>query len=159
MPAVAVYVNSTAIEAGEDILDGLAAPLFEIIHAGHVKGVDTFGDDSAGVPLRHDRARPSGNERDVLEKHWSRAGSQADSAGEIHRLRAWRAAEEAARVMLHSFQREAVRALDPVRSASLKLILRRVIGKIFDDGVVMGCCSDNQAGNVRKSEPGSEASQ
>jgi len=112
---------------------------------------------SVMLALAVDRAGP--DERDVLEKHWSRAGSQADSAGEIHRLRAWRAAEEAARVMLHSFQREAVRALDPVRSASLKLILRRVIGKIFDDGVVMGCCSDNQAGNVRKSEPGSEASQ
>lgn len=100
-----------------------------------------------------------GDETEVLGKIWNESDGRGDRAETIRGLRAWREAEQSARAMLHSYQRRAVRALDRVRSPSLKLILRRVIGKIFDDGVVMGCCSDYQAGDAPERKAGDEASE
>jgi len=98
------------------------------------------------------------DERDVLEKIWTDSDGQGDRAKTIRRLRAWSSAEQKARAMLHLYQSRAVGALDRVRAPSLKLILRRVIGKIFDDGVVMGCCSDNQTGDAPDRAAGDETS-
>jgi len=99
------------------------------------------------------------DETEVLGKIWNDSDGLADRAETIRGLRAWREAGQSARAMLHSYQRQAVHALDQVRVPSLKLILRRVIGKIFDDGVVMGCCSDYQTGDAPDRTAGDKTSE
>jgi hypothetical protein len=46
---------------------------------------------------------------------------------------------------MESYKSQAIRALIPLRSAGLKGLLRRVMGKIFNDFELMGCCDDHQA--------------
>ncbi|MFW6161764.1 MAG: polyprenyl synthetase family protein [Planctomycetota bacterium] len=71
--------------------------------------------------------------RRVLEPAWRqpwRLGPQREAVeGVLDRL----GAEDLARGLLGAYRLKAVRALQPLRNASLKGLLRRVVGKIFDE--------------------------
>ena len=50
--------------------------------------------------------------------------------------------------MLESYKEEAIRSLREVSSANLKGLLRRVIGKIFNETEIKGWCKEFEAKNT-----------
>ena len=67
------------------------------------------------------------------------------------------AAADRCRQLLESYKEEAVRSLAALDNASLKGLLRRVVGKIFNDIELKGWCSEFEARNAAGREAGAEA--
>jgi geranylgeranyl pyrophosphate synthase len=61
------------------------------------------------------------------------------------------------RQLFESYKEEAVRSLAALDNASLKGLLRRVVGKIFNDIELKGWCSEFEARNAAGRAPGAEA--
>ena len=53
--------------------------------------------------------------------------------------------ERAAWYLMEAYKAQAIGSLIVLKNASLKGLLRRVMGKIFNDFEIMGCCNDPQA--------------
>jgi hypothetical protein len=53
------------------------------------------------------------------------------------------------RQLLECYKQQAIRSLRGLENANLKGLLRRIVGKIFDDIEPMGCCNDYKAGDAR----------
>ena len=77
-------------------------------------------------------ARASEGDRRTLGALWSRERSDA-SPERIRRIILDLKADEAASEMLETHRRRAVEALQPLQSVHLKALLRRVLGKIFNE--------------------------
>ncbi|MFM7250297.1 MAG: polyprenyl synthetase family protein [Planctomycetaceae bacterium] len=60
-------------------------------------------------------------------------------------------ADEKATLLLEAYKEQAVRALDGLGSATLKGLLRRVLGKIFDDLAFEGFCREAEQERLRAS--------
>jgi hypothetical protein len=50
-------------------------------------------------------------------------------------------------MLLESYKEQAIRSLQPVENANLKGLLRRVIGKIFNDLEIKGWCREFEVKN------------
>jgi len=61
MPAVGVNVGDAAVKVCEYFFDGFASPFFEIVHGGHMEGVDAFRDDFSRQPLGEVAAGTAGD--------------------------------------------------------------------------------------------------
>jgi hypothetical protein len=57
-------------------------------------------------------------------------------------------ADERARLLLETYKEEAIRSLRDLENASLKGLLRRVIGKIFNDTEIKGWCKEFEQKNL-----------
>ena len=68
MAPIAVDVHHSAIEAREDSLHGLTAPLLKVLDGGHVEGIHAFGNDASGNPLHHIAASSTRQQRSVLKE-------------------------------------------------------------------------------------------
>ncbi len=87
--------------------------------------------------------RAHGEQKSVLETLWRRkAGVNPE---QIEALYLELKADERARLLLETYKEEAVRSLRDLDSASLKGLLRRVIGKIFNDTEIKGWCKEFEA--------------
>ena len=85
-------------------------------------------------------AERSAPQRIKLEAHWRRL---ADSSPvEIEQIYADLGADTRCRDLLERYKEEAIRTLQEVESANLKGLLRRVIGKIFNDTEIKGWCKE-----------------
>lgn len=105
---------------------------------------------SLPLAVAHERAK--GEEKAFVAALWSRR-TESDAFGErLRDLIGSSGAEERCRTLLESYKEEAVRSLADLENASLKGLLRRVIGKIFQIEV-KGWCSEFEARNA----PGREA--
>ncbi len=67
-------------------------------------------------------------------------------------------AEAAAWRLMEAYKSQAVGSLIALKNANLKGLLRRVIGKMFHDFEMMGCCNDPQVGHAQGREPSSRRS-
>lgn len=113
--------------------------------------LDDLGDDSAAaseVAIRPSiilallRERCKGEARDVMEALWSGAAEVAPGKAMI---RAWAeesGAHEKALTLLESYKEAAIRGLQEVELPNLKGLLRRVIGKIFNELEIKGWCRE-----------------
>lgn len=117
------------------------------------------GDDLTAVrpalplALAHERAKD--DDRELLERVWRRS---ADVFSEVERLRevvGRLGVADRCRGLLDSYKEEAVRSLAAVTNASLKGLLRRVVGKIFSIEV-KGWCSEFEARNAAGRPAGAE---
>jgi geranylgeranyl pyrophosphate synthase len=118
--------------------------------------LDDLGDDSAAdnsVAMRPSivlallRERGKGNIKDAMEKLWGGDGAKLDKAT----IRDWAqstGAQEKALLLLESYKEQAVRSLQAVENANLKGLLRRVIGKIFNDLEIKGWCREFEVKNA-----------
>jgi hypothetical protein len=61
------------------------------------------------------------------------------------------------RELLEAYKEEAIRTLWNLDGANLKGLLRRVIGKIFNDTQIQGWCNEFEARNASGREAGSAA--
>ena len=85
-------------------------------------------------------AERSASQRIKLEAHWRRL---ADSSPvEIEQIYADLGADTRCRDLLERYKEEAIRTLQEVENANLKGLLRRVIGKIFNDTEIKGWCKE-----------------
>jgi geranylgeranyl pyrophosphate synthase len=102
--------------------------------------------------------RAQGDQRVLLESVWRRAAEAGANLQQIEALYTELKAGERARTLLETYKEEAIRSLREVENANLKGLLRRVIGKIFNDTEIKGWCKEFEARNsTRPAQPVSSA--
>lgn len=117
------------------------------------------GDDIAAqrpsLPLAIALDRTKDENRAVLEKVWCRQAN-ATAIDRARALITQTGADERCRNLLESYKEEAIRSLADLEHASLKGLLRRVIGKIFTLEV-KGWCNEFEARNAPGRKAGTQA--
>jgi geranylgeranyl pyrophosphate synthase len=106
------------------------------------------------LPLSVAYEKAKGNDRALLERVWRRSGTE--DTPRVREAIAALGAEERCRALLDSYKEEAIRSLVELENASLKGLLRRVLGKIFSIEV-KGWCSEFEARNAAGRETGAQA--
>jgi geranylgeranyl pyrophosphate synthase len=91
------------------------------------------------------RERANGDTRTYLDRVW-RQEEPADAIrlAEICRQTG---ADERCRQLLETYKEEAIRSLSALENGSLKGLLRRTLGKIFNDVEIKGWCKEHEATN------------
>jgi len=95
-------------------------------------------------------AHKRGNEEEseLLTELWRGSKTYADVEAEVRRILEERGILEKARDLLEAYKEDAIRALRFVPNATLKGLLRRVVGKIFGEQLIEGYCSEFEARNA-----------
>ena len=91
--------------------------------------------------------RANGGQKAVLESLWRRALPVGATVAQIESLYTELKADDRAKHLLESYKEEAIRSLGALENASLKGLLRRVIGKIFNDTEIKGWCKEFEQKN------------
>ena len=91
--------------------------------------------------------RAADQNKSTLEKLWKRSGADF-SAEQIEALYFELKADERARTLLETYKEEAIRSLRDLENPNLKGLLRRVIGKIFNDTEIKGWCKEFEQKNA-----------
>ncbi len=157
-PAFSVALQLGAIYAGrhEEHEEALAAYSEALGIAYQIRddlsdlGASGETNDIAGLrpslllAVAHERAL--GGQKLALEAHWRRLSTA--SPAEIEALYLELHADERCRTLLESYKEEAIRSLRDVENANLKGLLRRVIGKIFNDTEIKGWCKEFEEKNL-----------
>ncbi|MDQ3624193.1 MAG: polyprenyl synthetase family protein [Verrucomicrobiota bacterium] len=157
-PAFSVALHLGAIYAGRleevrDVLDAYSEALgiaYQIRDDLSDLGESGETNDIAGLrpslllASAHERAQ--GKQKAQLEAHWRRLTES--SAAEIEALYGEVGAIDRCRDLLERYKEEAIRTLQEVENPNLKGLLRRVIGKIFNDTEIKGWCKEFEERNA-----------
>jgi geranylgeranyl pyrophosphate synthase len=92
----------------------------------------------------HERAEC--DKRAITSALWTR--QRTATVEEIEQLYRDLKADERCKELLERYKEEAIRSLRDLENASLKGLLRRVIGKIFNDTEIKGWCKEFEAKNL-----------
>ena len=167
-PAFEVAMRVGALFAGNGAgLDGVFARYSEALGiayqirddlddlvAGAASDVDALR-PSLPLSVAHERSAAKPEWRPIVNAAWSRTIDRDALPQLRHALHALQA-EERCRSLLDGYKEEAVRAIIDVENPSLKGLLRRVIGKIFNELEVKGWCSEfaarDAAGRAARAE-------
>jgi len=98
------------------------------------------------LAVAHERAQ--GDKKALLESFWRREAQAGINTEQIEALYIELKADERARTLLETYKEEAIRSLRDVESLNLKGLLRRVVGKIFNDTEIKGWCKEFEAKNA-----------
>ncbi len=110
------------------------------------------------LPLAVAYERAKGVDKDLLASLWNRtAGDDLDLAEVLTKTREL-GAEERSRELLEAYKEEAIRSLWALENPGVKGLLRRVIGKIFNETQIKGWCNEFEARNAPGREAGTAAS-
>lgn len=99
-------------------------------------------------------------QRTQVENLWmgrSDEGEEELDAAAVHALISELGADARAEELLRAYEDEAIRSLRFLDNANVKGLLRRVLGKIFDELKIEGWCSEHEARNVASGEVGTAA--
>ncbi len=99
------------------------------------------------LAIAHKRAEGD-SERALIESLFRGETKYAKVSGEVQRLLRERGVAEKADDLLEAYKEEAVRSLRFLSNATLKGLLRRVVGKIFGEKLIEGYCSEFEARNA-----------
>ncbi len=119
--------------------------------------LDDIGNDSAAdntaamrpsVVLSLLRERGQGEVKETMEKLWNGELPTMPSNATIREWAQSSTAHEKAMLLLESYKEQAIRSLSNVDNANLKGLLRRVIGKIFNDLEIKGWCREFEVKNA-----------
>lgn len=94
------------------------------------------------------RERAQGEKRELLDRFWRRDPG-ADPAAAAALCRELQA-DARCRHLLESYKEEAIRALAALEHPGLKGLLRRVVGKIFNDVQIQGWCKEQEQVNAAR---------
>ena len=95
------------------------------------------------------RKRARGDaERALIDSMWRREVVFDGVADDVHRILRERGVVEKATELLEAYEEQAVRSLRFLQNATLKGLLRRVVGKIFPRTLIEGYCSEFEARNA-----------
>jgi geranylgeranyl pyrophosphate synthase len=98
------------------------------------------------LPLAVAYERAVGDQKTFLERAWRRLLPEG-STPQIAALCLELNAGERARSLLEAYKEQAIRSLQDVDNANLKGLLRRVVGKIFNDTEIKGWCKEFESLN------------
>jgi geranylgeranyl diphosphate synthase type II len=109
------------------------------------------------LSIAHKRAE-GGRDLELMEGLWRREIDSNETREEILTFLKRHGIVTKARELCDAYERQAVDALRPMSHASVKGLLRRVIGKIFgDQNLIEGYCGEfearNAAGRALSAEP------
>lgn len=99
------------------------------------------------------RARQK-EEKELLEAVWKNHVKYADVAAEVGRILEDGGVLDKARELQEAYKEQAIRSLRYVKNATLKGLLRRVVGKIFGEQLIEGYCSEFEARNAASGATG-----
>jgi geranylgeranyl pyrophosphate synthase len=102
---------------------------------------------SVVLAIASKRAKP-GEERELIEALWRRQKQFDDVEAEVNRILAERGVVQKTTELLNAYEEQAVRSLRFLQHATLKGLLRRVVGKIFPRTLIEGYCSEFEARNA-----------
>jgi geranylgeranyl pyrophosphate synthase len=91
------------------------------------------------------RDRANGETRAYLDRVWKR--EEAPDAARLATICRETGAEDRCRQLLETYKEEAIRSLASLENGSLKGLLRRTLGKIFNDVEIKGWCKEHEAAN------------
>jgi len=95
-----------------------------------------------------ERGRAHDEHAAVLAPAWRREATSGDARRAVFDALAALKVEERCEALLQGYKEQAIRSLADVEQSSLKGLLRRVVGKIFNDLEVKGWCSEFEARNA-----------
>ncbi len=88
------------------------------------------------------------DQKALLESLWKRCPDREITSDQIKSLYIELKAVDRARHLLESYKEEAIGSLRDLENAGLKGLLRRVMGKIFNDTEIKGWCHEFEARNL-----------
>jgi geranylgeranyl pyrophosphate synthase len=94
----------------------------------------------------HERAEC--DRRKFTSALWERRLPEGATVAQVEQLYRDLKADERCKELLERYKEEAIRSLRDLENASLKGLLRRVIGKIFNDTEIKGWCKEFEAKNL-----------
>jgi geranylgeranyl diphosphate synthase, type II len=100
------------------------------------------------LAIAHEKAKDA--QKDLLGSVWRRQLPEGVSFAQIENLFTELQADERARTLLETYKEEAIRSLRELENASLKGLLRRVVGKIFNDTEIKGWCKEFEQKNAAR---------
>ncbi len=95
------------------------------------------------LAIGHERAKDE--QKEILTSVWRRQLPENVTFADIETMYTQLKAIDRADTLLATYKEEAVRSLRELENASLKGLLRRVVGKIFNETIVKGWCSEAQS--------------
>ncbi len=115
---------------------------------------DGFGAPSLLLALACDKAKASG--RDRVMALWRGGRTSAADRAAFRALLGELGVEDRARALLEAYKEQAIRTLPALQNASLKGLLRRVIGKVFRVEI-KGWCSEFETRDAAGRQAGAQA--
>ncbi|MBI4622922.1 MAG: polyprenyl synthetase family protein [Verrucomicrobia bacterium] len=94
------------------------------------------------LAVAHDKAH--GEKKDLLASIWRRAWPDGVTPEQVEALYAELGASHRAEVLLGTFKEEAIRSLNGLENHNFKGLLRRTLGKIFNDIEIKGWCKEHE---------------
>ena len=110
---------------------------------------------SVVLAIAHKRACDQ-NDAELTTSLWKRDCCYDEVKSKIDRLVTTLQVIETADELGEAYMSQAIRSLRPLSNATLKGLLRRVVGKIFGEHLVEGHCSEFEARNATSGEAGAE---
>jgi geranylgeranyl pyrophosphate synthase len=107
------------------------------------------------LPLAVAYERATGEDKKLLERAWTKNIDAAEAA-QVRSLITDLGAEERCRTLVEMYKEQAIQTLPELQNASLKGLLRRVVGKIFRVEI-KGWCSEFEARNAASGAVGAPA--
>jgi geranylgeranyl pyrophosphate synthase len=101
------------------------------------------------LAIAHDKAKDA--QKELLASLWRRQIPEGATAAAIESLYIELGADARARTLLETYKEEAIRCLRDLENPNLKGLLRRVLGKIFNDVEIKGWCKEQEMQNSRNS--------
>jgi geranylgeranyl pyrophosphate synthase len=160
--AIYAGANENVIEAIENYSEalGIAYQIRDDLE-------DIFGEDSDSNDAQDMRPslllalaweRASGADEELMAALWRREVEYDDVRDEVREIITKLKVEDRARNLLDAYQEEAVRSLRPLEHQTVKGLLRRIIGKIFNDlKVETFCKGEHPPGNAASSSVSAES--
>jgi geranylgeranyl diphosphate synthase type II len=108
------------------------------------------------LAIGYERAKRGTSEKAILDALWVRELPEGCEPDTLRTLLTELGAERRAHELLAAYKEEAIRALWTLQEPNLKGLLRRVIGKIFNDTEIKGWCNEFEARNAAGSASGSQ---
>lgn len=129
--------------------------------------MDDLGEDAGenalqqmrpSVLLAVARERAKGDDKALLESLWSHEDLEGIALHKVRQLAHEVEADEKCLLLLETYKDAAVRSLGDLKNENLKGLLRRVMGKIFNDLEIKGWCREFEVRNgVREDDESPEA--
>lgn len=159
-PAFEVALRLGAIYAGQheacaDVLGAYSRALGiayqirdDLADLGQTGETDDIAGQRPSLLLAIARERAQGTEREFLDQLWRR--EVVPDSQQVEALYRELKADERCEHLLESYKEEAIRSLASLEHPSLKGLLRRVVGKIFNDVEIQGWCKEQEQKNAQE---------
>ncbi|NNE92129.1 MAG: DUF116 domain-containing protein [Verrucomicrobiales bacterium] len=130
--------------------------------------MDDLGEDAGdneleqmrpSVLLALARERAKGDDKAVLESLWSHEDLEDIAIHKIRRLAHEVGADEKCLLLLETYKEQSIRSLQDLKNENLKGLLRRVMGKIFNDLEIKGWCREFEVKNGVREEDEAQRAQ